>query len=80
MDYKEIKQLFNFLESNRKNLTSLQQEFIDSLRQHYRITGILTSVQTESLNNLKEKINSYENVPDQEFVSGLYGQLIENYC
>jgi hypothetical protein len=80
MDYKEIKQLFNFLESNRKNLTSLQQEFIDSHRQHYRITGILTSVQTESLNNLKEKINSYENVPDQEFVSGLYGQLIENYC
>lgn len=80
MEYNEIKQLFSFLESNRKNLSKLQQEFIDSLRQNYRITGILTSVQVESLLNLKEKINSYENVPDEEFVSGLYGQLIETYC
>lgn len=80
MDYKEIKALFNFLEGNRKNLSSLQQEFIDSLRQHYKITGILTSVQVESLLHLKEKVDSYENVPDEIFVSGLYGQLIENYC
>lgn len=80
MDYTEIKQLFNFLEINRKNLTSLQQDFIDSLRQHYKITGILTSVQVESLKNLREKVNSYESVPDEEFVSGLYGQLMENYC
>lgn len=80
MDYKEIKALFNFLEGNRKNLSSLQQEFIDSLRQHYKITGILTSVQLESLLHLKEKVDSYENVPDEIFVSGLYGQLIENYC
>lgn len=79
MDYKEIKLLFNYLENNRKNLSGLQLEFIDSLRQHFKITGLLTSIQLESLLNLKEKVNSYENVPDQEFVSALYGQLLENY-
>ncbi len=79
MEYEEIKQLFNFLESNRMNLNSIQQEFIDSSKRHYKITGILTSVQLESLHNLKEKIHAYESLPEEEFVSGLYGQLIETY-
>lgn len=79
MDYNEIKQLFNYLENNRKRLTALQLDFIESLRQHFKITGLLNSIQTESLVNLKEKVNSHDNIPDEEFVSALYGQLLENY-
>ncbi|MGE5419916.1 MAG: hypothetical protein ACM3UT_07000 [Chloroflexota bacterium] len=80
MDYKEIKQLFNYLENNRNHFSSLQLEFIDSLRKQYKVTGLLTSVQSESLIDLREKINSDEIIPDPEFISGLYSQLQENYC
>lgn len=80
MGHKEIKQLFNYLDTNRNNLSRLQQEFIDSVRQHYKVTGLLTSVQAESLLGLSEKVNESEFIPDTEFVSGLYSQLQENYC
>lgn len=79
MDYKEIKHLFNYLDNNRKKFTALQLEFIDSLKKHYKITGLLTSIQMESLLGLKEKANSYESLPDPEFISGLYSQLQESY-
>lgn len=79
MDHKEIRQLFNYLDANRKNFSTLQREFIDSLKQQYKVTGFLTTVQAESLLNLKEKVNSYEVMPDTEFISGLYSQLQENY-
>lgn len=80
MDYKEIKQLFNYLDSNRKNFTSLQLEFIDSLRKQYKVTGLLTSVQTESLLDLRDKAETVDVMPDTDFISGLYSQLQENYC
>ncbi len=80
MDYKETKQLFNFLEDNRKNFTRIQLEFIDSLKKQYKVTGLLTSVQAESLSFLKDKVNSYETIPDTDFISGLYSQLQEDYC
>lgn len=80
MEYKEIKQLFSYLESNSKSFTRLQMEFIDSLKKQYKVTGLLTSVQSESLIDLKEKVNSYEIIPDTDFISGLYSQLQEDYC
>lgn len=79
MDYKEIKNLFNFLESNRKHFSALQLEFIESLRKTYKVTGLLTSVQAESLLALKDRVNSYEYIPDTEFISGLYSQLQDTY-
>lgn len=71
--------MFNYLDTNRKSFSTLQLEFIDSLRKQYKVTGFLTSVQAESLLNLKEKVNSYEAMPDTDFISGLYSQLQENY-
>ena len=79
MDHKDVKSLFNYLESNRKSFTKLQLEFIDSLKKQYKVTGLLTSVQSESLVNMKEKVNSNFNVPDTDFISALYSQLQENY-
>lgn len=81
MDHKEIKHLLNYLDNNKKAFSTLQMEFIDSLRKHYKITGLLTTIQVESLYSLKEKVISGNNiVPDAEFISGLYSQLQENYC
>lgn len=79
MEYREIKNLFNFLESNRKHFSALQLEFIESLRKTYKVTGLLTSVQAESLLALKDRVNSYEYIPDAEFISGLYSQLQDTY-
>jgi len=79
MDYKEIKHLFKYLDDNRKNFTRLQLEFIDSLKTHYKVTGLLTSIQAESLMGLKDRINYEEPIPDTDFISGLYSQLQENY-
>jgi hypothetical protein len=79
MDHKDVKSLFSFLESNKKSFTKLQLEFIDSLKKQYKVTGLLTSVQSESLLNIKEKVNSSFNVPDTDFISALYSQLQENY-
>ncbi|HEX2922056.1 MAG TPA: hypothetical protein VHO50_12910 [Bacteroidales bacterium] len=79
MDYREIKDLFKNLENNKKSFSEIQWEFIESLKKQYRITGLLTSVQSESLILLKDKLESYDNIPDEEFVSGLYSQLQETY-
>lgn len=79
MDYRETKNLFNFLDTNRKYFTSLQLEFIDSLKKQYKVTGLLTSVQAESLLALKDKVGSFELMPDTEFISGLYSQLQDTY-
>ena len=80
MDYKEIKNLFKYLEENRKHFSRLQLEFIDSLKRQYKVTGLLTSIQSESLSSLKDRINYEDNLPDNDFISGLYSQLQENYC
>jgi hypothetical protein len=80
MDYKEIKNLFKYLEENRMHFTRLQLEFIDSLKRQYKVTGLLTSIQSESLSCLKDRINHEESIPDTDFISGLYSQLQENYC
>jgi len=80
MDYKEIKNLFNYLEDNRKHFSRLQLEFIDSVKRQYKVTGLLTSIQSESLSRLKDRINYEETTPDTDFISGLYSQLQENYC
>ncbi|HLN22261.1 MAG TPA: hypothetical protein VK213_14295 [Bacteroidales bacterium] len=79
MDYRETKNLFNFLDTNRKHFTPLQLEFIESLKKQYKVTGLLTSVQAESLLTLKDKVNSFELIPDEEFMSGLYSQLQDTY-
>jgi hypothetical protein len=78
MDHQEIKHLFNYLESNNLNFTRLQSDFIVSLRIQYKVTGILTPIQTESLLDLKEKVNSYDGIPEPEFNSSMYSQLQEN--
>jgi hypothetical protein len=80
MEYKEIKNLFKYLEDNRKHFSRLQLDFIDSLKKQYKVTGLLTSIQSESLSSLKDRINYEENLPDTDFISGLYSQLQENYC
>lgn len=80
MEYKEIKNLFKYLEDNRKHFSRLQLEFIDSLKRQYKVTGLLTSIQSESLSSLKDRINYEEQIPDTDFISGLYSQLQENYC
>jgi len=67
MDRQEIKFLLNYLESNLKQLNSLQNEFIDSLRESYSSTGVLTKRQVESLYAIKEHIPSLvqeKTVPD----------------
>ena len=79
MDHKDIKSLLNYLENNSKSFSKLQNEFIDSLKKQYKVTGLLTSVQSESLLNIKESLNVTYSVPDTEFISALYSQLQENY-
>lgn len=58
MDRQEIKILFNYLENNRKQLNSLQQEFLATSIKVYYATGVLTKKQIECLYDLKEYIPS----------------------
>lgn len=58
MDRQEIRLLFSYLFSNSKSLTSLQRQFVSSLNDQYRLTGVLTKRQTECLSELKDFIES----------------------
>jgi hypothetical protein len=78
MDHQEIKHLFNYLESNNMNFTRLQSDFVVALKIQYKVTGLLTPMQSESLLDLKEKVNSIEGVAEPEFNSSMYSQLQEN--
>jgi hypothetical protein len=56
MDHTEIKHLFNYLENNRVYLNQLQYEFVTNMKKQYKWTEIITTVQFESLENIKECI------------------------
>ena len=58
MDRQEIKYLLNYPENYPGHLNSLQNEFIASLKEHYKSTGVLTKRQVECLNEIKEYIPS----------------------
>ena len=58
MDRLEFKILLNYLENNQEHLSTLQHEFIVSLKEHYETTGVLTKRQVEFLYDLKEYIGS----------------------
>ena len=58
MDRQEIKILINYLENNRKHLNSLQHEFITSVKENYKTTGVITPRQVECLYAMKEYIPS----------------------
>ncbi len=58
MDRQEIKFLLNYLENNPKHLNSLQHEFITTLKEHYKSTGVLTQRQIECLYEIKDYIPS----------------------
>lgn len=86
MDRKEIRLLFNYLVSNSKHLTSLQEEYMLTLKEQYSLTGVLTQRQVESLNEIKEFVPSKANAePDpaleyQAQYSGFdYGTSISAY-
>ncbi len=57
MERQEIKTLFNYLESNRKQLNTLQNEFLASSKNIYNATRVLTQRQIESLNDMKDLIS-----------------------
>lgn len=57
MDRQEIKLLFSFLFNNSKELTSLQNKFVSSLNDQFRLTGVITKRQSECLNELKDLID-----------------------
>jgi hypothetical protein len=56
MNYYEIRGLFSYLEDNRDHLSSLQNDFVAYLKDHYKKTGIITPGNIESLVTIKEKI------------------------
>lgn len=56
MGNKEIREVFEFLEENRKSLTQYQLEFIKSLKKYYKWKGHLTERQIECLVGLREYI------------------------
>lgn len=58
MDRQEFKLLLNYLENNRVHLNTLQHKFIDSLKDNYNATGVLTKRQVEFLHDTKEYIRS----------------------
>lgn len=58
MDRQEIKLLLNYLENNRKHLNSLQFEFIASVKENYKTTGVITPRQVACLYEMKEYIPS----------------------
>ena len=69
MDRQEINFLLNYLENNPEHLNSLQHEFVASSKKHYRVTGVLTKRQLESLYEIKDYIPSLdirENVYESE--------------
>jgi hypothetical protein len=70
MDRQQIKLLFSYLFSNSKKLTSLQHKFVSSLNEQYRLTGVLTKRQSESLCELKDYIESVLNEPEVAYDSG----------
>jgi hypothetical protein len=67
MDRQQIKLLFSYLFSNSKKLTSLQHKFVSSLNEQYRLTGVLTKRQTESLCELRDYIESVLNEPEMAY-------------
>lgn len=79
MNHAEIKLLIKYLEDNREHLTNLQKEFILSVRNQYKLTGLVTPGQVESLATMKEKVIASANVaiPEPEMGSSLYSQLQE---
>jgi hypothetical protein len=54
MGKKEIREVFDFLDENRKSLTPYQVEFIQSLKKYYKWKGHLSERQIECLVSLKE--------------------------
>lgn len=58
MDRQEIKFLLNYLESNLKQFNSLQNQFIETSKNNFRSTGVLTKRQVECLYAIKEQIPS----------------------
>jgi hypothetical protein len=58
MERQEIKSLFNYLESNRKELNTLQNKFLTSSKEIYSATRVLTQRQIESLLDMKELIST----------------------
>jgi hypothetical protein len=58
MDRREIKLLLNYLDSNVKHLSSLQCKFIASLKERYRMTGVITQKEMECLTEMQEMIPS----------------------
>jgi hypothetical protein len=57
MDRKEIKFLFYFLESNRKQLNTMQNAFFTSSWNIYNATGVLTQRQVECLYEIRDIIS-----------------------
>jgi hypothetical protein len=56
MSTKEIREVFEFLEGNRKSLTPYQMEFIQSLKKYYKWKGRLSDRQIDCLVSLKDYI------------------------
>ena len=56
MDRQEVKFLLNYPEKNPAHLNSLQHEFVYSLKEHYKSTGVLTKRQAECLSEIKKSI------------------------
>jgi hypothetical protein len=79
MDRAEIRLLFNYLDINQEQLNRLQNEFILSLKNQYKLTGLLTPGQIDKLVIIKEKVYSLKNnhSPEPDFASSMYSQLPE---
>jgi len=58
MARKEIILLLNYLENKRGYLSSIQFEYITSLKKHYQATDVLTKRQIDWLYEMKEFIPS----------------------
>jgi hypothetical protein len=56
MDRKELKLLLNYLENNLKHLTPLQNKFIATISEKYRLTGVITKKEVECLSELRDYI------------------------
>jgi len=57
MSTREIREVFEFLNENQKDLTPYQIDFIRSLKKYYRWKGSLTSRQVECLVSLKDYLS-----------------------
>jgi hypothetical protein len=78
MDRQEIKNLFNYLDTNRKQLTALQNEFFASSKKIYTDTGVLTQRQLEFLQDMKELISSAV-IKEVVFETGSYRAQYSSY-